>query len=364
MFSMSEVRRWLVYGVSYMIPFVAVGGVLISISFLLQNPLEVVKPSLTEAVDANNIAAIIFRLGATMFGFLIPVLAGFIAFAIADRPAIAPGFLAGALAGAIGAGYLGGILGGLLAGLISRWIEQRNVPPFLQPSMPIVINPLLTSIAVGFLLVYVLGKPLNSLSNSLNNWLQNFGTSASILLGIVLGLMMAIDMGGPFNRVAYTLAAGGIANLAAGSTGTNELKIMAAAMAAGMVPPLGMALATVLRKHLFTDIERENGKAAWVLGASFITEGAIPFAAADPLRVIPSIMAGSAVTGGLVMAFGNTVNATHGGIWVHSAIGGLFTYLIAILIGMALTAALVILLKNSDKNSSVDSGSDLFQSDF
>jgi len=347
MLSASDLRRWSMYGVSYLIPFVAVGGVLISISFLLQNPLEVVQPSLTEAVAANNIAAIFFRLGATMFGFLIPVLAGFIAFAIADRVAIAPGFLAGALAGAIGAGYLGGILGGVLAGLVSNWISQRNFPSFLRPSLTLLINPLLTSVAVGFVLLYVIGKPLTALSNALNSWLQNMGASSSIILGILLGLMMAIDMGGPFNRVAYTLAAGGIANLAAGSSGSNELKMMATVMAAGMVPPLGLALATTIRKNLFSDLERENGKAAWILGVSFITEGAIPFAASDPLRVIPSIMAGSAVTGGLVMAFGNTVNATHGGIWVHSSITGLFTYLLAIILGMVVTALLVIVLKRS-----------------
>ena len=336
-------------GVSYMIPFVAAGGILIAIGFMLQDPIEVVKPSLTEAVDANNIAAIIFRLGATLFGFLVPVLAGFVAFAIADRPGIAPGFLAGALAGGVGAGYLGGLLGGLLAGLVAKWISDQNVPAALRSIMPIVVTPLLTSLVVGFLMVYVIGKPVASLNKSLTSWLADMGTGSAIVLGIVLGLMMAFDMGGPVNKVAYTFAAGGLANVAAGATSAKEWTVMAAVMAAGMTPPLGLALATTLRKNMFTESERENGKAAWLLGASFITEGAIPFAAADPIRVIPSIMIGSAVTGGMVMAFENTLRAPHGGIWVLGLIGGVPTYLLSIIVGTVVSAGLVIALKSSAK---------------
>ena len=349
MSSASNVRRWLMTGVSYMIPFVAAGGILIAIGFMLQDPIEVVKPSLTEAVDANNIAAIIFRLGATLFGFLVPVLAGFIAFAIADRPGIAPGFLAGALAGGVGAGYLGGLLGGLLAGLVAKWISDQNVPAALRSIMPIVVTPLLTSLVIGFLMVYVIGKPVASLNKSLTSWLADMGTGSAVVLGIVLGLMMAFDMGGPVNKVAYTFGAGGLANVAAGATDAKEWVVMAAVMAAGMTPPLGLALATVLRKNLFSDAERENGKAAWVLGASFITEGAIPFAAADPLRVIPSIMAGSAVTGAAVMAFGNTLKAPHGGVWVFPLVGNVVTYVLAIAIGTVVSAALVIALKGMRK---------------
>ncbi len=336
-------------GVSYMIPFVAAGGILIAIGFMLQDPVEVVKPSLTEAVDANNIAAIIFRLGATLFGFLVPVLAGFIAFAIADRPGIAPGFLAGALAGGVGAGYLGGLAGGLLAGLIAKWISDQNVPAALRSIMPIVVTPLLSSLVIGFLMVYVIGKPVASLNSSLTDWLAEMGTGSAIVLGIVLGLMMAFDMGGPVNKVAYTFAAGGLANVAAGATSAKEWTVMAAVMAAGMTPPLGLALATVLRKNLFTESEQENGKAAWVLGASFITEGAIPFAAADPLRVIPSIMVGSGVTGAMVMAFENTLQAPHGGIWVLPLIGGVATYALAIIVGTVISAGLVIALKSQAK---------------
>lgn len=336
-------------GVSYMIPFVAAGGILIAIGFMLQDPVEVVKPSLTEAVDANNIAAIIFRLGASLFGFLVPVLAGFVAFAIADRPGIAPGFLAGALAGGVGAGYLGGLLGGLLAGLVAKWISDQNVPAALRSIMPIVVTPLLTSLVIGFLMVYVIGKPVASLNTSLTDWLADMGTGSAIVLGIVLGLMMAFDMGGPVNKVAYTFAAGGLANVAAGATSAKEWTVMAAVMAAGMTPPLGLALATTLRKSMFTDAERENGKAAWLLGASFITEGAIPFAAADPVRIIPSIMVGSAVTGGMVMAFENTLQAPHGGIWVLGLIGGIATYLLAIIVGTVISAGMVIALKGSAK---------------
>ncbi len=349
MSSASNVRRWLMTGVSYMIPFVAAGGILIAIGFMLQDPVEVVKPSLTEAVDAGNIAAIIFRLGATLFGFLVPVLAGFIAFAIADRPGIAPGFLAGALAGGVGAGYLGGLVGGLVAGLIAKWISDQNVPAALRSIMPIVVTPLLSSLVIGFLMVYVIGKPVASLNTSLTDWLADMGTGSAIVLGIVLGLMMAFDMGGPVNKVAYTFAAGGLANVAAGATSAKEWTVMAAVMAAGMTPPLGLALATVLRKNLFTESEQENGKAAWVLGASFITEGAIPFAAADPLRVIPSIMVGSGVTGAMVMAFENTLQAPHGGIWVLPLIGGVATYALAIIVGTVISAGLVIALKSQAK---------------
>jgi len=324
-------------GVSYMIPFVAAGGILIAIGFMLQDPVEVVKPSLTEAVDANNIASIIFHLGAAAFGFLVPVLAGYIAYAIADRPGIAPGFVMGALSGSIGAGYLGGLAGGLLAGYAAKWISDQNVPNALKSIMPIVVTPLLTTLVVGFVMLYIVGKPVASLNKSLTSWLADMGTGSAIVLGVVLGLMMAFDMGGPVNKVAYTFATGGLANVAAGATDAKEWTVMAAVMAAGMVPPLGLALATVLRKGLFSESERENGKAAWVLGASFITEGAIPFAAADPIRVIPSIMLGSAVTGGLVEAFGDTLRAPHGGVWVFPLVGGVATYVLAILTAPAET---------------------------
>ncbi len=338
-------------GVSYMIPFVAAGGILIAIGFMLHDPVDVVKPSLGEALTANNVPALIFRLGATAFGFLVPVLAGFIAYAIADRPGLVPGFVAGSLSGSLGAGYLGGLIGGLIAGVIAKWIADQNVPNALRSIMPIVVNPLVTTLLVGFIMLYIVGKPVASANQSLTNWLATMGTGSAVVLGIVLGLMMAFDMGGPVNKVAYTFAAGGLANAAAGATDAKEFVVMAAVMAAGMTPPLGLALATVVRPKLFTESERENGKAAWVLGASFITEGAIPFAAADPLRVIPSLMAGSAVTGALVMAFKDTLRAPHGGVWVLPLIGGVATYVVAIVVGTVVTAAAVIGAKSAGAKS-------------
>ena len=333
-------------GVSYMIPFVAAGGILIAIGFMLHDPVDVVKPDLQTALNDNNIPALIFRLGATAFGFLVPVLAGFIAFAIADRPGIAPGFVAGALSGAMGAGYLGGLVGGLLAGLVARWISDQNVPLALKSIMPVVVTPLLSTLVVGFVMLYLVGKPVASVNQSLTNWLATMGGKSAIVLGIIIGLMMAFDMGGPVNKVAYTFATGGLANVAAGATDAKEWVVMAAVMAAGMTPPLGLALATVLRKNMFSESERENGKAAWVLGASFITEGAIPFAAADPIRVIPSIMIGSAVTGALVEAFGNTLRAPHGGIWVFGLVGNVATYVLAIAVGTVVSAVCVIAAKS------------------
>jgi len=333
-------------GVSYMIPFVAAGGILIAIGFMLHDPVDVVKPSLTDALAANNVPALIFQLGAAAFGFLVPVLAGFIAYAIADRPGLVPGFVAGSLSGALGAGYLGGLIGGLIAGVIAKWISDQDVPAAFRSIMPIVVTPLVSTIAVGFIMLYIVGKPVASANKSLTAWLANIGTGSAIVLGIVLGLMMAFDMGGPVNKVAYTFATGGLANVAAGATSAKEWTVMAAVMAAGMTPPLALALATFVRKNLFTESERENGKAAVVLGLSFITEGAIPFAAADPIRVIPSLMAGSAVTGGMVMAFENTLRAPHGGIWVLGLIGGAGTYLLAIAVGTIVSAACVIVAKS------------------
>ena len=334
-------------GVSYMIPFVAAGGILIAVGFMLHDPVDVVKPSLGEALEANNIPALIFRLGATAFGFLVPVLAGYIAYAIADRPGIVPGFVAGSLSGSLGAGYLGGLAGGIVAGLVAKWISDQNVPSALRSIMPIVVTPLVATLVTGFAMLYVIGKPVASLNQSLTDWLAGLGGGSAVVLGIVLGLMMAFDMGGPVNKVAYTFAAGGLANVAAGATSAKEWVVMAAVMAAGMTPPLGLALATVLRPKQFTDSERENGKAAWVLGASFITEGAIPFAAADPIRVIPSLMAGSAVAGAMVMSFENTLQAPHGGIWVFPLVGGVATYVVAILVGTVVTAAAVIAAKSA-----------------
>jgi PTS system fructose-specific IIC component len=256
---------------------------------------------------------------------------------MADRPGLVPGIVAGLLAVAVGCGFLGGLLGGLIAGAVTLAILRIKVPRALSGVMPVVIIPLVTTTIVGVIMIVVIGKPIASAQSSLTTWLNGLSGTNSIVLGLLLGAMMAFDMGGPVNKVAYTF---GLASLASGNT-----KIMAAVMAAGMVPPLACALATVLRPRLFTSTERKAGEAAWLLGLSFITEGAIPFAAADPLRVIPSLMAGSAVTGALSMAFGSTSRAPHGGIWVVGLIGKPGFYLVAIAAGMLVGTAAVVALK-------------------
>ncbi len=348
-----KLKRALLTGVSYMIPFVAGGGLLIALGFLLGGY------EITEVADKvvleNNfgnlpeggltiyLGAVLFKIGALSMGFLVPALAGYIAYAIADRPGIAPGFVAGAVSGFMGAGFLGGIVGGLLAGYIAHLIGTWQVPRWLRGLMPVVIIPLLASIVASGLMFLVLGGPIAGLTVALNTWLTGMSGASAVVLGIILGLMMCFDLGGPVNKVAYAFA---VAGLSAGSADNQApWLIMGTVMAAGMVPPLAMALATVLNKKLFSLAERENGKAAWLLGASFISEGAIPFAAADPLRVIPASMVGGALTGALCMATGVTSQAPHGGLFVFFAIGNLPMFIIAIVAGMVVSALAVIALK-------------------
>jgi PTS system fructose-specific IIC component len=345
----SRLRQWLMTGVSYVIPFVAAGGLLIALSFALGGYQIVDAPPVTEGFSWGSLqswAALMFQIGGIAFGFLVPILAGFIAFAMADRPALVPGIVGGAIATQVPsedapAGFLGGLVAGLLAGAVVLLIRRVKVPRAVAGIMPVVVIPLLATLIVGFLMFVVLGPPIGALTAGLTGWLNGLSGANRVLLGILLGLMMAFDMGGPINKTAYAFAVAGL------STQTEtSFQIMAAVMAAGMTPPLGMALATVIRKRLFSNVEQENGKAAWVLGASFITEGAIPFAAGDPLRVIPSLMAGSAVTGALSMAFSATSRAPHGGVFVVPLIGNPFLYLIAIVIGTVVTAVLVVTLKS------------------
>jgi fructose PTS system EIIBC or EIIC component len=347
----TRLRQWLMTGVSYMIPFVAAGGILIALSFVFGGA-EVankVNGGTFEGVTYEKITdfsklisqagwpGLMFFVGATAFSMLVPVLAGFIAFAMADRLGLVPGIVGGLLANAIGAGFLGGLIAGLLAGAIVLLINRVKVPKGMRGVMPVVVIPLLSTLVVGILMLVVLGQPIAAVSRGLTSWLNGLSGSNAVLLGVLLGLMMGFDMGGPVNKVAYAF---GLAGLASGN-----LKVMAAVMAAGMTPPLGLALASVVRKGLFTPAEREAGEAAWLLGASFITEGALPFAAADPLRVIPSSMLGSAVTGGLVMGFGNNSRAPHGGVLVIGLISKPVLYVLAIVIGTLVTAASVIILK-------------------
>jgi len=348
-------KRALLTGVSYMIPFVAGGGLLIALGFLFggYDITEVADKYLTENTLFNlpdagfmaYIAAVAFKIGSLSMGFLVPALAGYIAYAYADRPGIAPGFTAGAVAGFMGAGFLGGIVGGLLAGLAARWITSWHVPRWLRGLMPVVIVPLLGSIIASGIMFLFLGGPIAKLTEALNSWLSGMSGTTAVILGLILGLMQAVDLGGPINKVAYSFA---VAGLGTGSLTENPapLMIMAAVMAAGMVPPLALALATVLQPKLFTEGERENGKAAWLLGAAFISEGAIPFAATDPLRVIPAVMVGSGVTGSLIMAFNVVSQAPHGGIFVFFAMNNTWPlFLLATLIGMVVAAVVVIVLK-------------------
>ena len=348
-----KLKRALLTGVSYMIPFVAGGGLLIALGFLLggyditgvadQVVLENSVFNLPDGGLMTYLGAVLFKIGALSMGFLVPALAGYIAYALADRPGIAPGFTAGAVALFMGGGFLGGMVGGLIAGFFAYWLTTLAAPRWLRGLMPVVIIPLLASIVASGAMFLFIGGPIAALTQGLNTWLSGLtGTSAAIL-GVILGLMMCFDLGGPVNKVAYSFA---VAGLGAGSA-TNQAPwmIMAAVMAAGMVPPLAMALATVLDRRRFSLAERENGKAAWLLGASFITDGAIPFAAADPLRVIPASMVGGAVTGAICMATGVTSQAPHGGLFVFFAIGNLLMFIVAIVVGTIISALAVVALK-------------------
>lgn len=347
-------KRALLTGVSYMIPFVADGGLLIALGFLMGGYRitdvagdVILQNSLWDLPDGGiltYLGAAAFSIGAASMGFLVPALAGFIAYAIADRPGIAPGFTAGAVAGLMGAGFLGGIVGGLLAGAAAYWLGRLSPPAWLRGLMPVVIIPLLASIAASGLMVLLLGGPIAALTAGLSDFLNGLTGASAIALGLILGAMMGFDLGGPVNKVAYSFA---VAGLGAGSIDNQgPWMIMAAVMASGMVAPIAMALAsTVLARRLFTPVEKENGKAAWLLGASFISEGAIPFAAADPLRVIPASAIGSAVTGAIILGAGVTSQAPHGGIFVFFAINNFPVFALAIAVGAIITALIVIALK-------------------
>jgi PTS system fructose-specific IIC component len=338
--AMPAFYKHLMNGVSHMIPLVTAGGLLIAICFAF---------GITAFKDPSSpyhtIAKALMDIGGgSAFALMVPILSGFIAMSIADRPGLAPGLVGGMLASSIGAGFLGGIIAGFLAGYVAKWIRDGiRLPKNLQGLMPVLIIPFCATAIVGLVMVFIVGTPVKDLMNWLTSELKGMGTSASVGLGLLLGAMMASDMGGPINKVAYTFATGLL-----GTQTTAGYTIMAAVMAAGMVPPLGMALSTVIAKHKYSVEEREAGKAAAVLGISFITEGAIPFAARDPFRVIPSIIIGSAVTGALSMAFGCTLKAPHGGIFVlavPNAVGNLLLYALSIVIGAVVTGLLVSVLK-------------------
>ncbi len=349
----AAVKRWLLTGVSYMIPFVAGGGLLIALGFLLagftvtDDNVDIVLGyslwNLPPEGLGDYLGAVAFTIGGASMGFLVSALAGYIAYAMADRPGIAPGFVAGAIAATMGAGFLGGIVGGLLAGGAAWALGKLDVPRWLRGLMPVVIIPLLGSIVASGLLLLVLGGPIAGLTNLLNGFLSGLSGTGAILLGLILGTMMAFDLGGPVNKVAYSFA---VAGLGAGSIDNQApWVIMAAVMGAGMVAPLAMAIASTVAPRLFTGVERENGKAAWLLGAAFISEGAIPFAVADVFRVIPAAIVGSAVTGAMLMGFGVTSQAPHGGVFVFFAMNNFPLFVLSVVVGAVISAGLVILLK-------------------
>ena len=366
----TRIRQWLMTGVSYMIPFVAAGGILIALGFLFGGDGVVAKlyggtwdgvtyTSVAPGIDGGfgkgidvftllnqaGFPGLLFILGKVAFFMLVPILSGYIAWAIADRPGLVPGIVGGMLASMVNAGFLGGLVSGFIAGGIAYYLSRLKVPKGVRGVMPVVVIPLVSTLLIGVIMFLVVGKPIAALQSGLTNWLSGLTGSSGIILGVIVGLMMAFDMGGPLNKVAYTFATGGLASaITAGDHSGPALQIMAATMAAGMSPPLGLALATTIRKELFTLAERENGLACWLLGLSFITEGAIPFAAANPLRVIPATMLGSAVTGGLVMGFHAAVEAPHGGIWVIALASKPLLWLLAIVVGTIVTAIGVIVL--------------------
>ncbi len=330
------VYKHLMTGVSYMLPFVVAGGLLIAIAFAIGGIY------VYDDAHKDTFGQALFIIGAkNAFTLMVPMLSAYIAYSIADRPGITPGAVGGMLAASIGAGFLGGIVSGFLAGytinLLNRHIRlHRN----LEGLKPVLILPLLGTAIVGLLMIYVIGQPVAAALGALTGWLSTMGTTNGVLLGMLIGAMMAFDMGGPVNKAAYTFATGLIASGVYGP--------MAAAMVAGMTPPLGLALATKLFASRFTTDEHEAGNAAAVLGIAFITEGAIPFAARDPLRVIPALMVGSALAGGLSMYFGCLLRVPHGGVFVlpiPNAVTNLGGYLVALVAGTVVTSLLLGALK-------------------
>ena len=350
----SNLKQWLMTGVSYIIPFVAAGGLLMALSFALGGYDITDAPPVTEHFDALSLtswAALANQAGALSMDFLVPVLAGFIAYAMADRAALAPGFVGGAVAVEVEAGFLGGLLAGLLAGAVVAALRRVPVPRAVAGVMPVLVLPLVGVVVVGTLMFVVVGEPIAVAMRAITDWLNGLSGANAILLGGIVGAMMAVDMGGPVNKVAYTFAVGGL------TTGSDTaFAIMAAAMAAGMTPPIALALATKIRRDLFSPAEHSSARPAWLLGASFITEGVIPFAAVDPLRVIPSIVLGSATAGALAIGFGSTLMAPHGGVFVLPLVGGPLLYLVAILIGIAVSTSAVLLAKSIGRRQPTSAG--------
>ncbi len=351
----SRIYKAVMTGISYMIPFVAAGGILVALGFVFE---AITMPNLGD-VDTKAIlgsatlfnlgdvhwtlylGAVLQTIGSFGLGLMVPALAAYIAYGLAQRPGIAPGFIAGSVALAVNAGFLGGIVGGILAGLIAYALGTLKLPRWLGSMMPVVITPLVTSLVAGLAMYLLLGAPLAWVMTTLQDWLTSMSGGSALLLGLILGAMMASDLGGPINKAAYLFATAG---LSSGATVNQE--IMAAVIISGMVPPLAMALATTLRPKLFNENERENGKAAWLLGASFISEGAIPFASADPARVIPSTIVGGAIAGAISMGAHVASPAPHGGIWIIGLAQNPLMFLAAVVAGTVVSALLYVVLKS------------------
>lgn len=338
-----QIYKHLMNGVSHMLPFVVGGGILIAIAFLIDG-FSVDLNSLPADQRANfgtitQAAALFKGIGGTAFGFMLPILAGFIAMSIADRPGLAVGFVGGSIAANGTSGFLGALVAGFVAGYIVLLLKKvfSKLPESLDGMKPVLLYPLLGIFLVGVIMQFVVEPPIGALNTAINNGLNGLNGASAVVLGVLLGGMMSVDMGGPVNKAAYVF---GTASIAAGN-----YNIMAAVMIGGMVPPIAIALATIFFKNKFTAEERKAGPTNFIMGLSFITEGAIPFAASDPLHVLPACVVGSAVAGGLSMAFGCTLMAPHGGIFVVPTIGNPLMYLVALVIGSFIACGLLGLLK-------------------
>lgn len=335
-----QIYKHLMNGVSHMLPFVVGGGILIALAFLFDD--YSIDP---KNFGSNTPLAKFFKdIGGASFGFMLPVLAGFISMSIADRPGLAVGFVGGALAGTTGSGFLGALIAGFLGGYIVNFLKKASkcLPESLEGIKPMLIYPFFGILIMGFISLFIIAPPVSAINGWMVDTLKNMDPSARIFMGMIVAGMMAVDMGGPINKAAYVTGTGLLTS--------GEFHVMAAVMAGGMVPPLAIALCTTFFKNRFTESERKAGITNYVMGLSFITEGAIPFAAADPLRVIPACVVGSAVTGALTMAFDCTLRAPHGGIFVVPTIGNPLMYLVSILVGAVVGCAILSILKKPLKN--------------
>jgi fructose-specific PTS system IIC-like component len=329
---LKRLREYLMTGVSYMIPIVVIGGVFIALSIALSGVQEG-----QGAVVSNPFLTKLMEIGSASFSLMVPILAGFIAYAIADRPGLAPGLVGGVLANNIKAGFLGGIVAGIIAGYIARWIKGWKVSKSIKPIMPIFVIPLLSSLVVGLLMLYVIGNPIATLMESMTTGLKSMSSGNIVILAVIMGAMIAFDMGGPVNKVAFMFGSAMIAE--------GVYTVMGPVAVAICVPPLAMGVATLLAPKKYTNTEKEAGKGAIAMGLIGITEGAIPFAAGDPLRVIPSIVTGSAV-GAAIAAIGKVGDhAPHGGPIVLPVVDNKLMFLLAVLVGIAVTVIMVNILK-------------------